>query len=43
MGDWEKVSDLCQQGLGDDELHYLADKKIGDALQEQQKFEKAVD
>jgi len=34
MGDWAKVSELCQQGVGDDELNKLANRQIGDAFRD---------
>jgi len=34
MGDWTQVSELCQQGVGDDELNKVANKKIGDAFKD---------
>eukprot|EP00341_Mesodinium_pulex_P008577 CAMPEP_0116907484 /NCGR_PEP_ID=MMETSP0467-20121206/13140_1 /TAXON_ID=283647 /ORGANISM="Mesodinium pulex, Strain SPMC105" /LENGTH=57 /DNA_ID=CAMNT_0004582525 /DNA_START=2272 /DNA_END=2445 /DNA_ORIENTATION=+ len=41
MGDWAKVSELCQQGVGDDELHNLAQKMLGDFYSDKMKYDKA--
>lgn len=43
MGDWDKVSELCQQGVGDDELNSNANKKIGDMYRDKLKYEKSLD